>query len=71
MRDTTPKTQKKHNTENKKDGQHEPHQKPGVNSGAGEGWAVSASYNIPVVLLICIVKSDKSLVGDRGMTKST
>jgi len=42
--------------------------KPGVNSGAREGYAVPASYKIPVVLLIYTVKSGKSLGSDRGKT---
>jgi hypothetical protein len=43
--------------------------KPGVNSGARKGYAVPASYKIPVVLLIYTVKSGKSL--DRGKKTST
>ena len=45
--------------------QHGHHQKPGVNPGAREGYAVPASYKTPAMLLIYIVKSDKSIVGDR------
>jgi len=60
--------QTKHNTENKNDEQHGHHQKkqkPGVNPGARDGEAGSASYKTFSVLLIYIVKSGKGIVGDR------
>ena len=41
----------------------------GVNSDTRDGLAVPASYMTPAVLLVYIVKSDKSLVGDRGKMK--
>jgi hypothetical protein len=39
----------------------DPTEKPGVNSGAGEGQAVHASHKTLTVLLIYTVKSGKSL----------
>ena len=45
-------TTQKQNTENKKDGQHGPHQIPEVNLGAREGYAVAASYKTLAMLLI-------------------
>ncbi len=45
--------------------------KPGLNSGAREGWAVPASYKTPAVLLIYTVYSAKSLGSNRGKKTST
>ena len=45
----------------------DPNKKPGVNAGVPVWYAVPASYKTPTVLFIYIVKSDKSLDGDRGL----
>jgi len=42
-----------------------------VNTDAREWYALSASYKTPSVMLIYVVESDKSLVGDRGKKTST
>ena len=55
----------------KKDEQHGPHHKPGVNSCAREGSAVPASYKTLVVLLMYTVKSGKNIGSDRGKKTST
>ena len=64
------KTNKTKNTtqKTKKDEQHKPYQKPGVNPGEGQAFP---SYKTPTVLLIYTVKSDKSLGSDRGKKTST
>jgi hypothetical protein len=64
-------TTRTNNTENCKDEQNVSLQAPGVNSGTREGQSVPASYKTPIVLIIYKVKSDKSLVCDRGKTTST
>jgi len=45
------------------------HHKTGLNPGGREGQAVAASQKKPDVLLTYIVKSDKSIVRDRGKKK--
>ena len=44
----------------------DPTKKKGVKASAREGLAVPASYLTPAVVLIYIVKSVNSCVGDRG-----
>ena len=42
-----------------------------VNSGTRKGQAVPASYKTPAVLLLCTLKSGKSIGTDRGRKTST